>query len=218
MMTDRKIAEKILDELEVRYPDAHCELDYGTEYQLLVSVILSAQCTDKRVNIITKDLFARAATPEEMVKLSPDELEKLIFSCGFYRAKAKSILSASMDIITRFGGKVPNNMDDLLSLRGVGRKTANVMLSVAFEAPAIPVDTHVYRVSRRLDLSDKATPEGVEKDLMALFVPAHYNRSHNLLIFHGRYCCKSASPECNVCPITELCAAYRGEVAMRQKA
>ena len=197
--------EEIISKLEAEYPDAHCELEYGTTYQLLVSVILSAQCTDKRVNIVTKDLFAVAPTVYDMVKLKPAELEKLIYSCGFYHSKAASILSASLDIITRFGGEVPHTFDELITLRGVGRKTANVMMSVAFHEPAIAVDTHVFRLSHRLGLSDGKTPYDVEKDLDALLKPDEKTRMHHLLIFHGRYCCKSQSPACWRCPVKEYC-------------
>ncbi len=196
---------EIIQKLGQAYPDAHCELDYGTPYQLLVSVILSAQCTDKRVNVVTKELFAVAPTVYDMVRLSQEQLEKIIYSCGFYRAKASAILSASFDIIDKFGGEVPGTFDELITLKGVGRKTANVVMSVAFHEPAIAVDTHVFRLSHRLGLSDGKTPYEVEKDLDALLKPEEKLLMHHLLIFHGRYCCKSQSPACWRCPITEYC-------------
>lgn len=205
MKTDVK---QIMDRLDALYPDAHCELDYGTPYQLLVAVILSAQCTDKRVNTVTPKLFAVADTPQKMVCLSQAELETLIHSCGFYRAKASSILSASADILTKFGGEVPNTFEDLLSLKGVGRKTANVMMSVAFHEPAIAVDTHVFRLSHRLGLSDGKTPFEVEKDLAALLDDADKARMHHLLIFHGRYCCKAIRPQCDKCNVVEFCKEW----------
>ena len=136
---------EIIQKLGQAYPDAHCELDYGTPYQLLVSVILSAQCTDKRVNVVTKELFAVAPTVYDMVRLSQEQLEKIIYSCGFYRSKASAILSASFDIIDKFGGEVPGTFDELITLKGVGRKTANVVMSVAFHEPAIAVETLVFR-------------------------------------------------------------------------
>lgn len=198
----------ILEKLNALYPDAHCELDYGTPYQLLVSVILSAQCTDKRVNKVTETLFAVAPTVYDMVKLRQEELEQYIYSCGFYHSKASAILSSSLDIITKFGGEVPQTMDELLSLKGVGRKTANVMMSVAFHEPAIAVDTHVFRLSHRLGLSDGKTPFEVEKDLAAQLKPEEQLVMHHLLIFHGRYCCKSQSPACERCPLQEECLYY----------
>lgn len=202
-------AENILEILEKKYPEAHCELDYGTPFQLLVSVILSAQCTDKRVNKVTEQLFKIASTPEQFAAMSQEELEPLIYSCGFYRNKAKSIISASKDIVERFGGEVPSDFEQLLSLEGVGRKTANVMMSVAFHEPAIAVDTHVYRVSHRLGLSQGKTPYDVEKDLAAVIKPENTGKAHHLLIFHGRYCCKSRNPDCSACPLSEQCIYFK---------
>ena len=196
---------EIMDRLKALYPDAHCELRYETPYQLLVAVILSAQCTDKRVNIVTEKLFAVAPTVFDMVKLSQPELEKYIFSCGFYRAKASAILSSSLDIITKFGGEVPHTFEELMTLKGVGRKTANVMMSVAFHEPAIAVDTHVFRLSHRLGLSEGKTPYEVEKDLSAQLKPEDKLLMHHLLIFHGRYCCKSQSPLCEKCTLWDYC-------------
>ena len=203
-MTNEK-ANEILAVLEQKYPEAHCELDYETDFQLLVAVILSAQCTDKRVNKVTKELFKVASTAQEFAVMSEEELQPLIFSCGFYRNKAKSIISASRDIVERFEGKVPSDFDSLLSLKGVGRKTANVMMSVAFNEPAIAVDTHVFRVSNRLGLSNGKTPFDVEKDLSMLLSPEVHGKAHHLLIFHGRYCCKSQRPICSDCPLTNEC-------------
>lgn len=202
--------DKIISALERAYPDAHCELDYGSVFELLVAVILSAQCTDKRVNEVTKTLFKRANTPKAFVEMQQEELEKLIYSCGFYRNKAKNIKSMSLDVLTRFDGKVPESFDDLLSLAGVGRKTANVVTSVTYGGDGIAVDTHVYRVSRRLGLSDGKTPYDVEKDLTALIEPKKRADAHHLLIFHGRYCCKSQRPECAKCPVIEYCEEVGG--------
>lgn len=187
------------------YPQADCELQYDTPFHLLVSVILSAQCTDKRVNEVTKELFKVYDTPADFASADLETLQKLIFSCGFYRNKSISIISAARDITEKFGGKVPSDYDALLSLRGVGRKTANVVTAVAFGGNAIAVDTHVFRVSHRLGLSSGKTPYDVEKDLMAGFHPDDYSFLHHLLIFHGRYCCKSQRPDCARCPVAALC-------------
>lgn len=205
-------ADDIIDQLKKDYPDAHCELDYGSDFQLLVAVILSAQCTDKRVNLVTKELFKTHNKPVDFATAEQETIEKLIHSCGFYRAKAKSLISASTDILARFGGEVPRTVDELLTLRGVGRKTANVMMSVAFGEPAMAVDTHVFRTSHRLGLSDKPTPEGVEKDLVAELSEDSLTAAHHLLIFHGRYRCHSRNPECDRCTLTEKCKYYKGEI------
>lgn len=196
---------EIYDRLGEKYPSADCELDYGTPFELLVSVILSAQCTDKRVNEVTKELFKVASTPGEFAAMEQEKLERLIFPCGFYHNKAKNIILAAKDICEKFGGEVPKTMDELISLSGVGRKTANVVLAVAFKVPSMPVDTHVYRVSHRLGLSESNTPEGVERDLCRLIDRDKLNKTHHLFIFHGRYCCKSRSPRCGECPLTHIC-------------
>lgn len=205
---DTADVNKIFEALEVQYPDAHCELDFKSDFELLVAVILSAQCTDKRVNIVTKELFKLYDTPAQFAVLTEEELQPLIHSCGFYRMKAKSIISASRDILTKYNGKVPHTMDELLTLRGVGRKTANVMLSVAFDTPAMAVDTHVLRTSGRLGLSDKSTPEGVEWDLLKIIPTERLKTAHHLLIFLGRYCCHSRNPDCGHCSLTGYCAYY----------
>lgn len=198
-------AHDIVQALSATYPQAQCELTYDNPFHLLVAVILSAQCTDKRVNEVTKELFKVYDTPADFAGADMETLQRLIFSCGFYRNKATSIVSAARDIVEKFGGQVPSAYEDLLSLRGVGRKTANVVTSVAFGGNAIAVDTHVFRVSHRLGLSGGKTPYDVEKDLMAAFDPADYSMLHHLLIFHGRYCCKSQRPSCNECPVAVFC-------------
>lgn len=200
---DRNYA--MLGKLQATYPAAQCELTYDTPFHLLVSVILSAQCTDKRVNEVTPRLFKVYDTPEDFAGADINKLESLIYSCGFYRNKSRNIIGAARDIVARFGGEVPSNFDDLLSLSGVGRKTANVMMAVAFGGNNIAVDTHVFRLSHRLGLSEGKTPYDVERDLMACFKPKDYSTVHHLLIFHGRYCCKSQRPQCNECPVSEFC-------------
>lgn len=200
-------ADIIIERLSALYPDAHCELDYTTPYELLVAVILSAQCTDKRVNIVTKELFKHANTPQKMLELGSSRLEELIRSCGFFRAKAAAIISTSADILAKYGGNVPDTFEQLLSLKGVGRKTANVMMSVAFNEPAIAVDTHVFRLSHRLNLSEGKTPYDVEKDLSALLADEQKSLFHHLLIFHGRYCCKAQKPLCGKCNLIDICVS-----------
>lgn len=204
-----KRAQKILDELKKMHPDAGCELNYGTPFELLVAVILSAQCTDKRVNEVTKDLFKKYNTPEQYATMTPAELEPLIHSCGFFHNKAVNIIGAAKGIVDRFGGEVPKTMAELTSLPGVGRKTASVVMTVAFDEPAMPVDTHVFRVSGRLGLSHGKNPEQVEKDLKDLYPPSDWNIVHHTLIFHGRYICKALRPNCSECTLTEYCPYFK---------
>ncbi len=199
---------EIFDRLKSKYPAARCELGYDSPFELLIAVILSAQCTDKRVNEVTNVLFKKINTPEQFAVMEQGELEKEIYTCGFYHNKAKNIIAASKDICEKFGGKVPSTMDELLTLSGVGRKTANVVLNVAFGQPTIPVDTHVFRVSHRLALSDGKTPDDVEADLNKVVPDIYKPLAHHLLIFHGRYCCKAQRPDCSHCPLTDLCAEY----------
>lgn len=203
--TDKK---KAIAELERLYPDAKPALHYSTPYELLVAVVLSAQCTDERVNKVTKVLFENYSTPEQMVTLSQAELEKYIFSCGFYRMKAEHILSASRDILEKFGGEVPNTIEDLMSLAGVGKKTANVVYSVAFGGQAIAVDTHVFRVSNRLGLAKGKTPIEVEKGLNKAIPPSDWSRAHHWLIYHGRRVCHSQKPDCLGCTLKDFCDFY----------
>ena len=194
-----------MDLLEKMHPEAECELAFSTPYQLLVAVILSAQCTDKRVNVVTKELFRKHPTPESILTLSQEALEQEIKSCGFYHNKAKNILAATSILVEKYGGEVPRDRDSLEKLPGVGRKTANVVYAVAFGGNAIAVDTHVFRLSHRLGLSDADTPFGVEKDLMARFPEENWSHLHHLLIHHGRYICKSQSPQCDKCLLAKDC-------------
>jgi len=203
-----KKAKEILEKLIIMFPDAGCELNFSTPFELLVATILSAQCTDIRVNKITNELFKEYNTPYHFVNLEFKELEKLIHSCGFYKNKAKNIIDSSLMILNEYNGEVPNDMDKLIALPGVGRKTANVVLSNAFKAPAIAVDTHVFRTSKRLGLSNGKNPYDVEKDLMNVFVPKDYSLLHHLLIFLGRYICKSRKPNCEKCDLKKRCNYY----------
>ncbi len=202
---DEETSEKILSTLERLYPDARPALKYSSPYELLVAVILSAQCTDERVNTVTAALFPGHDTPEKMLSLSQENLEKIIYSCGFYRNKAKHILEMSRDLVERFGGEVPPAVEDLKSLSGVGQKTANVVASVAFGEDAIAVDTHVYRLAHRLGYSDANTPEKVEKDLNLWIPKSLWSRAHHLLIYHGRRVCHARKPECARCAVREWC-------------
>ena len=199
--------EKIYRLLGEMHKDADCELDFGSPFQLLVAVILSAQCTDKRVNMITKELFKHASTPEDFVAMPVEELEKLIFSCGFYHNKARAIKEASASIVE--GGGMPTDREGLMKLRGVGRKTANVVYAVAYGGNAIAVDTHVFRVSNRLGIASAKTPEETERQLMAAFDEDKWGHLHHLLIFHGRYTCHSQKPDCAACLLKEECKYYK---------
>lgn len=200
--------EKILAELARLYPDARPALQFSSAYELLVAVILSAQCTDERVNRVTETLFKRYNTPQSMVTLSQEELEGYIYSCGFYRHKAQHILSASHDILSRFGGEVPRTIEELRSLAGVGQKTANVVYAVAFGGDAIAVDTHVFRVSNRLGLADANTPERTEEDLKRAIPQEDWSKAHHWLIFHGRRVCHSRRPACESCTLSGECAYF----------
>lgn len=202
--------DKILTLLKQTHPDAKPELNYTDAYELLVAVILSAQCTDKRVNQVTPNLFKIYPTVEAMSNADILEVEEIIKSCGFYHNKARSIVSACKKIVTDFGGQVPQTRELLMSLPGVGRKTANVVYSVAFGGDAIAVDTHVYRVSRRLGLATGETPEKVEEDLCKVLPQKEWSLAHHLLIFHGRRVCKAQRPLCDECKLREFCV-YRGQ-------
>ena len=196
-------------ELERLYPDAKPTLKSTTPYELLVAVVLSAQCTDERVNKVTEVLFKEYSTPQAMLTLSQAELERYIFSCGFYRMKAEHILSASKDIMEKFGGEVPNTIEDLMSLAGVGKKTANVVSSVAFGGAAIAVDTHVFRVSNRLGLAKGKTPLEVESGLQKAIPKELWAKAHHWLIYHGRQICHSQRPDCANCTLSNLCDFYK---------
>ena len=206
-----KKAEKqaALTELAKLYPDAKPALIFSTPYELLVAVVLSAQCTDERVNKVTAVLFEKYATPQAMLTLSQKELEKYIFSCGFYRMKAEHILSASKDIIEKFDGEVPTTVEELMSLAGVGKKTANVVYSVAFGGAAIAVDTHVFRVSNRLGLAKGKTPEEVEKGLNKAIPKEDWAKAHHWLIYHGRKVCHSQRPNCADCSLQGYCDFFK---------
>jgi len=196
----------LLEELHAAYPDAECALHHKNTFELLVATILSAQCTDERVNKVTPALFARFPTPAEMASADREELETLVHSTGFYRNKAKNIQGAARRIMEAYDGEVPQAMDELLTLPGVARKTANVVRGVCFGvADGVVVDTHVKRLSQRLGLTTQQTPEKIEQDLMALVPKAEWINLSHLLIFHGRQICDARKPRCEHCTLAALC-------------
>jgi endonuclease III len=198
-------ARRVDTALAKAYPDAKCSLTYANPLQLLIATILSAQCTDARVNKVTPALFARYKDAKAFADSNIVELEALIQSTGFFRSKAKSIREACKDIAEKHGGKVPRNLEDLTALRGVGRKTANVVLGNAFATPGMVVDTHVGRISRRLGLTKNTDPVKVEHDLMQLFRAERWTRLGHEMILHGRQFCKAPTPRCSGCPLLEIC-------------
>ncbi len=215
---DKATCDSIIAELSRLYPEARPALLYDSPYELLVAVILSAQCTDERVNKVTRVLFAEHNTPQTMLQLSQPELEGYIFSCGFYRNKAAHILSMSQDILDRYNGQVPDSLEELQTLAGVGRKTANVVYSVAFGGDAIAVDTHVFRVSNRLGIARGKTPLQVEEGLNAAIPQDLWSRAHHWLIYHGRQVCHSQRPNCSACTLNPWCEEYAALAASASSA
>jgi len=195
----------VLEKLKELYPEAKCELNFGNTFQLLVATVLSAQSTDKKVNEITAELFKQYRTPEDFLSMTQAELEEKIKKIGLYRNKAKNIIQMCQELIARFGGEVPDNMEDLVSLPGVGRKTANVVLSNGFGIPAIAVDTHVFRVSNRIGLAHSNNVDDTERQLMYSIPKDKWSLAHHLLIWHGRRICEARKPKCDICPITDDC-------------
>lgn len=207
MMKDKQAqAAEIIKRLKKRYPDAHCALDHTSPFELLIATILSAQCTDERVNIVTANLFRKYRGPADFVNVSQEELEKDIHSTGFFRNKAKNIQAACRRIIDEFGGEIPQTMDELLTLGGVARKTANVVLGNAFGiASGVVVDTHVGRLSQRLGLTDEKTAEKIEQDLAALAPKKHWVMFPHWMIYHGRQVCNARKPDCGNCVLADIC-------------
>jgi endonuclease-3 len=199
--------------LAKHYPDAHCELDHVNPFQLLVATVLSAQTTDVNVNKATPKLFAKYPDPRALAKAEPEDVEPLVSTLGFFRQKAKSIVMLARAIVERHGGEVPRTMAELVELRGVGRKTANVVLGVAFRAPeGVVVDTHVGRISQRLGWTKQTDPEKIETDLMALLPKKDWDLVSHVLIWHGRRCCFAIKPNCAGCPVNTLCpSAFKAD-------
>lgn len=187
------------------YPDATCSLDYSNPLQLLVATMLAAQCTDERVNIVTKELFKKYTSLHDYANANPEELEQDIKSTGFYRNKAKNIINCCRKLIKDFGGRVPDTMEELLSLPGVGRKTANVVLGNIFNKPGVIVDTHCKRLSNRIGLTDKEDPERIEYDLMEILPQEDWTSFSNSLVYHGRSVCNARKPKCEKCSIAQHC-------------
>ena len=201
-------AHEVQNRLVAEYPDAHCELDYHTPLQLLIATILSAQCTDKRVNLVTPALFKAFPTVKALAAASQGEIEELVKSAGFFRSKAKSIIGMARALVDRHGGKVPATMEELVVLPGVGRKTANVVLGNAFGINVgIVVDTHVARLSDRLGLTRETDPVKIEKALIPLFSNESWTQLSHLLIWHGRRACVARSPRCGDCVVRDICPA-----------
>lgn len=203
------LQQQILQELRRLYPEAGPELNFSNPYETLVATILSAQCTDKRVNMVTPAVFRDFPTPADMARTTPEILYPYVKSCGF-KTKAEHIVNACRMICDRFGGEVPHTMEELTSLPGVGRKTASVVLMAAFGIPAMPVDTHVFRVSNRLGLAEAKNVEETEKQLCRLIPPEDWCDTHHQLIFHGRRICHSQRPDCENCTLKNLCV-YRNQ-------
>lgn len=205
MRITKKIKEEMTARLESVYHDTKSALNFSNSFELLIAVILSAQCTDIRVNVTTGRLFKKANTPEKILALGLPNLENEIRDCGLFRNKAKNIYNTCRILCEKYHGEVPSDYDELLSLPGVGRKTANVVASIAFGRPAIAVDTHVFRVSNRLKLSEGTTPDEVEKGLEKVIPMEKWSAAHHWLIWHGRKICKARQPLCDECPLNDLC-------------
>lgn len=207
---NRENINKVIEKLEETYEGVRCGLNFESPYELLVATILSAQCTDDRVNIVTCKLFENYNSAEKMVALTEQELGEKIKSCGLYRNKSKNILRASYEILNKYNGRVPSTMEELIKLPGVGRKTANVVLANAFGVPAIAVDTHVFRVSNRIGIGKGKNVDRVEKELMNNIPKEKWSNTHHYLIWHGRKICKARKPQCEICPIALYCEYFRG--------
>ena len=208
-MKTKERAESIIQKLEKAYPNAHCELEFETPFQLLVATILSAQCTDKRVNIVTRDLFQKYRRPKDFAEVGQTELENDIKSTGFYRNKAKNLRAMARDLLELYGGEVPRSMSELVKLAGVGRKTANVVLGNAFSVEeGIVVDTHVARLAHRFKLTTKRDPEKIEADLMRLIPRSQWTNFSHWLIWHGRRRCFARNPDCPNCEVASVCPSF----------
>lgn len=212
-MITKNISKKIVENLKQAYPEAKCSLDFSTPFELVVAVMLSAQCTDERVNKTTPLLFRKCATLEDYANIDISELERIIHPCGFYKNKAKNIKLCANQILNTYNGAVPNKIDDLIKLAGVGRKSANViMLEVFGIAEGIAVDTHCKRLSNRLGFSNNTIPEKIEQDLLSQIEPKYYKDVNHLFIYHGREICKSKNPRCENCTIKNYCAYYKSTI------
>ena len=209
---NKKVNIEIIEKLKETYPDAKCSLDFTTPFELLISVILSAQCTDERVNKTTPAIFKKYNTPKDFTEIDLSLLEDLIHSCGFYKNKAKNIKATSQILLEKYDGNVPNTMEDLISLPGVGRKTANVVMLEAFNNPqGVAVDTHCRRISNRIGFSKESEPKKIENDLLKLFSKEYYYDLNHILIYHGRNICTARNPKCETCPISNYCKEFKNK-------
>ena len=203
---------KFIEILKQTYPDATCSLDFKTPFQMVVAVMLSAQCTDERVNKTTPALFEKCKTIQDFADIDINELEKIIHPCGFYKNKAKNIKLCAKQVLENFNGKVPDNMEDLQSLAGVGRKSANVIMLEAFNKPqGIAVDTHAKRVSNLIGLSNESDPIKIEQDLLKLFPKEYLKDINHLFVWHGRNSCVARRPKCDLCSVKEFCKYYKNK-------
>ncbi len=201
--------KEIVKVLKKEYPDAKCSLDFETPFEMLVAVMLSAQCTDERVNKTTPKIFEKYSSPEDFAKIDIKELETLVHPCGFYKNKAKNIKACAEMIVKKFGGEVPKTMEELIKLPGVGRKSANVVMLEAFGiAEGIAVDTHCKRIANKMGLSSKMEPEKIEQDLLKIFDKEDYKDINHLFIWHGRNTCIARNPKCDICAVKKFCKAY----------
>lgn len=206
----KKDSKQIVKLLRERYPDATCSLDFTTPFEMVVAVMLSAQCTDERVNKTTPNIFAKYNKPEQFAKMDITELEELIHPCGFYKNKAKNLKACAQMICEKFGGEVPQSMEELVTLPGVGRKSANVIMLEAFGNPqGIAVDTHCKRIANKMGLSKEKEPEKIEQDLIKFFDKEDYKDVNHLLVWHGRNICDARKPKCEECPVKEMCDEWR---------
>lgn len=210
LLTKEEVKE-VLNILNKEYPDAQCELNHNSPYELLVATILSAQCTDVRVNQVTSELFDYYNTPAKIIEMGIERLEDYIKPCGFYRNKAKNIMGASLMILNQYNGEVPDTVKGLMKLPGVGKKTANVVASTCFGVQAIAVDTHVFRLSNRIGIVNEKNVEDTEKSLQKKIEKNMWTKAHHLLIFHGRRTCKARKPLCEQCVINSYCKYYNKE-------
>jgi len=209
MMTKKERYNKVVEIFSKEMPYVTTELEFSSTFQLLVAVILSAQCTDKRINMVTPDLFKAFPNVEKMAEAEEDEIFDYIRSVSYPNSKAKHLSAMAKMIVERFGGDVPDNLDDLIKLPGVGRKSANVIISIGYGQPGLAVDTHVSRISNRIGYSSSKSPDVIEKDLCSIISPSDWKRTHLLFIKHGRIICKARHPECGLCPVWKLCNYYK---------
>ena len=209
---NKKDAVAIIEELKNMYPDAKCSLDFKTPFQMLVAVVLSAQCTDERVNKTTPSIFEKYPGPIDFVNMNIAELENLIHPCGFYKTKAKNLKKTAEILVQKYNGKVPDNMEELMSLPGVGRKSANVIMLEAFNKPqGIAVDTHCKRISNRMGFSKESEPEKIEQDLLKVVPKEYYKDVNHLFIWHGRNTCTAQKPKCDSCKVRKHCKEMKNK-------